>query len=462
MLYRNGIGKGSRMSLAREIVNVTQAVAFAQLPAEVIAKAKLCLLDFLSAAYESLDLPWSRQALACVAKGQGRAAVVGRMERVPAGDAAFVNGILGHGLVREDMHTGSVSHLGVVVFPTLLALSSERDVDGRVLLTAAVCGYEVSAQIGRALMTPDNVRQYRPTGICGPPGAALAGAKLLGLDENATISALAFGANVAAGLNEWPYSGGDDMFFHVGFAARNAVMSAELAQAGAVCSETSLDGTAGLLRALGCQDRLSQVRPFADGYEILQVFHKVAPACNYAQTAAQSAAALSEELRARNVGTEEIGSIIVRSTAAAIAYPGCNHQGPFEKTLQAKMSIQYCVAATLVRGEIAEANYRLLGDAEIGRLARLTTLELDAEFAAAYPRQQGSEVIVTLRNGMALRRRMADVVPATPAQIEARYLRAAENVLGRAQAQRLGEQIETLDRGTTIASVVELMALSAH
>ena len=433
------------MSLARQIVTATRSVEFEQLPPEVVEKVKVCLMDFLSAAYESLDLPWSRQALQIAGQGRGNAAIIGSNLRVPAGDAAFVNGILGHGLVREDMHTGSVSHLGVVVFPTLMALSHDASISGRDFITAAVCGYEVSAQIGRALMSPENVRQYRPTGICGPPGAALAGAQMIGLDENTCVSALAFGANVAAGLNEWPYSGGDEMFFHVGFAARNAVLSAQLAQAGANCSETSLDGTAGLFRALRSQDRIDGVRPFAKGHEILSVLHKPAPACNYAQTAAQAALALSGDLKQRGLSTPEIASIRVRSTSAAIAYPGCNHPGPFVKTLQAKMSIHYCVAATLFRGEIAEANYRMLEHPEITRLASLTALELDAELTAAYPSQQGSEVILTLRDGSTLARRLPNIIPATPAEIRARFLHAAESVIGRDAAQELGITIDSLD-----------------
>ncbi|HEY1759066.1 MAG TPA: MmgE/PrpD family protein [Bryobacteraceae bacterium] len=433
------------MSLARQIVSSTRSLELQQLPAEVVEKVKICLMDFLSAAYESLDLPWSRQALRIAEQGRGRAAMVGSGLRVPAGDAAFVNGVLGHGLVREDMHTGSVSHLGVVVFPTLLALSHDAPATGSDFITAAVCGYEVSAQIGRALMNPENVRQYRPTGICGPPGAALAGAQMLGLDEDASVSALAFGANVAAGLNEWPYSGGDEMFFHVGFAARNAVLSAQLAQAGANCSETSLDGTAGLFRALRSQDRACEVKPFASGYEILSVFHKPAPACNYAQTAAQAALALSGDLRECGLSTEEIASIRVRSTAAAIAYPGCNHPGPFLKTLQAKMSIHYCVAATLFRGEIAEANYRLLDHPEISRLASLTELEPDAELTAAYPSLQGSEVILTLRDESTLARRLPNVIPATPDQIRARFLRSAEPVIGPAAARELETAIDGLE-----------------
>ncbi len=250
------------------------------------------------------------------------------------------------------------------------------------------------------------------------------------------------------------------MFFHVGFAARNAVLAAQLARAGARCSETSLDGEAGLFRALRCQDRAGMVKPFDSGYEILAVFHKAAPACNYAQTAAQAALALSGELRQRGLDTSGIESIRVRSTSAAIAYPGCNHAGPFLKTLQAKMSIHYCVAATLCRGEIAEANYRLLDHPEINRLAGLTMLELDSEFTASYPAMQGSEVILKVHDGSTLTRRLPDLIPATPSDIRARFLRAAEPVFGREQTHLLEAAIDHLEFEPQAAKLAELASLS--
>ena len=55
------------------------------------------------------------------------------------------------------------------------------------------------------------------------------------------------------------------MFFHVGFAARNAVTSVELAELGAYASETALDGEAGLFAALGKRERVSEVKAFAAG-----------------------------------------------------------------------------------------------------------------------------------------------------------------------------------------------------
>jgi 2-methylcitrate dehydratase PrpD len=367
------------------------------MPQSVLDKVKIGLLDMLSCVLEARDLPWGRQARA-------------------TGDAAFVNAVLGHGLVREDMHTGAVSHLGVVVYPTLLACAQRRPVTGQAFILAAACGYEIGASIGRALVDKEFVRFHRPTGMTGPIAGAVAGSILLGLDEDAMVSAIGLAANTCGGLNEWPYSGGDEMFFHPGFAARNAVTSVELAELGARASETALDGRSGLFAALGRGDRVSAVTPFKDGaWEILSVYYKPAPACNYAQTACQAALALS------GIRSGDIAKIHVRCSAAAVAYPGCDYAGPFGRILQAKMSIHYCVAATLAQGKIAESNYHLLDDPEVMRLVGVMTLEAGDDFTASYPAKQGAEVTLTLRNGETRTSRLEDLVPASPDEIRGRF-----------------------------------------
>ena len=104
------------MTLSRRVVRAARG--FADLSPEAIEKVKIALLDFLSCAYESLDLPPSVQAITdSRARGAGPASVIGTKVRASAAEAAFANAVLGHGLVREDMHTGSVSHLGIVIFP---------------------------------------------------------------------------------------------------------------------------------------------------------------------------------------------------------------------------------------------------------------------------------------------------------------------------------------------------------
>ena len=443
-------------TLSLRMTQAARALSFEQLPAEAIQKVKTALFDMLSCAYEAQDLPWSQQAIAVAGRSRGEAHVIGTSVRVSVSEAAFVNSILGHGLVREDMHTGSVSHLGVVVLPTLLALAESKKVSGRDFILAAVCGYEAGGSIGRAVMDQENVRLYRPTGITGPIGAAVAGSRLLGLSEDAAISALGFAANTTVGLNEWPYSGGDEMFFHVGFAARNAVTAVELAELGARASETSLDGPAGLFAALRRTEHIKDVTLFSRPcLEIMEVYHKPAPACNYAQTATQLAQALASE---DGVRSADVTAIQIKATAAAVGYPGCDYAGPFTKALQAKMSIQFCAAAALSRGIIEEANYRNLADPEVNRLSGITTIEIDPALTAAYPAHQGAAMTVTLRNGKTRTRSLSDVVPATPEQIRARFRSAAEKVLG-AEATGAAEAfIDSLDQQDNAGALARLLS----
>jgi 2-methylcitrate dehydratase PrpD len=445
------------VSLSRHIAQKSVNLSFDRLPREAVEKVEIALLDYFSCAFESRDLGPSVQAIELARRAPGRATVIGS-SLAAAPEAAFANAVLGHGLVREDMHTGSVSHLGVVVFPALLALaeSSREPATGRDFVTAAVCGYETGATIGRVLMVRDVVKRFRPTGITGPLGAAIAGARLRRLSEDAATSALGFAANATVGLNEWPAQGADEMFFHVGFAARNAVTAVELAQLGAFASESALDGPAGLFAALGNAESASQVAPFSsDTLEILFVYHKPAPACNYAQTACQVARMLAME---DQVPVPEIAGIQVRVSAAALNYPGCNATGPFERVLQAKMSIQYCVAATLVRRAIEEANYRLLAHPEVKRLIDAITLEEAPEFTADYPGAQGTEIAVTLRNGRVVKRRLDDLIPATSDQVRDRFRSAAGQALGSPAARALEEAIGQLEELPDVAPLMALLA----
>jgi 2-methylcitrate dehydratase PrpD len=440
------------MALAQDIARKTAAITFEHLPAEALEKVKIALLDYLSCVFESRDLKPSEQAVELAGRARGECVVIATPVRSAAPEAAFANAVMGHGLVREDMHTGSVSHLGVVNFPVLLALAQRHDATGRAFITAAVCGYEIGAWIGRALMDRDIVRRFRPTGITGTIGAAVAGARLAGLGEAAVASALGFAANSTVGLNEWPAYGADDMFFHVGFAARNAVTAVELAELGAYASETSLDGRAGLFAALQRLERLEAVTPFNGTLEILSVYHKPAPACNYAQTTCQVAKLLAQEIRAA-----DIASIEIRASAAALNYPGCNATGPFERVLQAKMSIQYCTAATLIRGEIEEANYRMLDNPEIARLIGITTLTEDAAITAAYPAKQGTQITVTLSNGRTLARHLDDVVPATPDEVRTRFRKACDVALGSVATKRIDDAVRRLEDSQSVAGFVALL-----
>ena len=318
-----GATGSSETSLARQLARASLAVDLGQFEPDVVAKAKICLLDFLSCAFGARHHPWSRQAIGIAREIENGATIIGTAKLATPGDAAFANATLGHGLVREDMHAASICHHGVVIWPTLLALSERTPLSGATLLAAAIVGYEAGAQIGSALFTADLARLYRPTGLVAPLGAALAGSRALGLTEDAATSAVSIAANTSSGLNEWPHSGGSEMYFHPGFAARNAITAIELAEAGACASETILEGEAGLFAAYRRQPAPAGIRLFAGSQpEIMAVYNKPAPACNFAQTAAQAALRPFANSKARKRSRPFRSSYPKRRRAIPAAIPG--------------------------------------------------------------------------------------------------------------------------------------------
>lgn len=443
--------KGRSVTLTRSLARAGLAAQFEGFGPHVAAKLKICLIDFLSCCFEAFELATSRQARAIARPRPDGASIIGAAGFVTAGEAALANGATGHGLVREDMHAGSITHHGVVVWPSLLALAQEHSVSGAALLKGALVGYECGARLGRALFDADLARLFRPTGTVGPLGGALGGAVLLGLSEDEAVAALGLAANTSAGLNQWPHSGASEMYFHPGFAARSAVTAVELARAGAYASEDILEGEAGLFAAFRRGAPRLPVVLFGDGEaEISAVYNKPVPACNFAQTACQAALRVARELD----DPAEIETLTIDLPDAAIRYPGCDVAGPFARALQAKMSIQYGVAAALSRGVVEEANYARLDDPAVLRLARLAELRRDERFDAAFPTRQGAEVAVTLRNGTRINHRLDDVVPATESEIRARFRMAAGERLGLRRAdevEALIDGLETLDDAGRIA-----------
>jgi 2-methylcitrate dehydratase PrpD len=229
------------------------------------------------------------------------------------------------------------------------------------------------------------------------------------------------------------------MYFHPGFAARNAIAAIELAEAGARASETILEGEAGLFAAFRRQPAPTEIRLFAGGEpEIMAVYNKPAPACNFAQTAAQTALRVAREL-----GTsEDIETVSIRVPDAAARYPGCDSKGPFRNALQAKMSIPFSVAAVLARGALEEDNYADVDEATILRLIERTDLQSAPDLTAAFPANQGAEILVGLRNGNTIHQRLDNVIAATPEEIRARFRQAASDVIGDKRARELEDMVD--------------------
>ncbi len=210
----------------RQLARFLSGLRYEDLPEEVVRSAKMCLLDTIASAIGGVHNAQVKNVTDVYLKlagDNGRIKLWGREHCAPLLTAVFLNGLMGHTLEMDDVHTASKSHIGVVVIPAAWGLAQQLNSSGKELLLAIVCGYEAMSRIGMALgVSSHRNKGWHVTGTAGTFGAAAACAKLLGLDEEHTLSALGLVGTQSSGL--WA-------FWLTAQAARSCIRAAQRAAA---------------------------------------------------------------------------------------------------------------------------------------------------------------------------------------------------------------------------------------
>jgi 2-methylcitrate dehydratase PrpD len=218
----------------RAIAQFVSALRYEDIPAEVIARIKLLMLDSFGCAIYGSALEWSRilrTTLQAVDKTEG-CRVWGTPERLSAPHAALVNGTLVQSFELDDVHRQGVLHVGAVTLPPLVAVAEMRSgLSGRDFLRAAVAGYEIGPRVGKC-MGPQHIGQGWHSGATvGVFSAASGAAAALGLTAEQTVHALGIAGTQSAGLMAAQY-GAMVKRMHAGRSAQSGLYGALLAANG--------------------------------------------------------------------------------------------------------------------------------------------------------------------------------------------------------------------------------------
>ncbi len=423
---------------------------------ETVAKARLCVLDVLAGCCALPDDARTAAAEATAADIAGAGApAVGRRRSLAPADAAFVNAVASATSETNDTHGPTATHPGIAVIPAVLALAAARGLTGAAALEGIVAGYEMMGRLARVVITPEIVRIYRSSGLVGPTAAAFGAAVALRLADAGIANAAALATHTAGGFNEWANAGTGEHVFQIGFAARNGVLAALLAEAGATAAPGMLDGEAGLFRAMGAEGRAAGLlRPEARE-EIHAVVHKPAPACFFVQTPCQVAARVAAEAGIR---ADDVEAVDVTVSDTARRFPGCDNPGPMRTRQDASMSIQFSVAAVIAAGRISHAAWARWDDPATNRLAARVRLNAQGPAVPEAPGMAPARVRIALRGGGAVHGAAADFASMTGADIAARFLDAAGPVLGAARAERLAGLVGRLETLPDCAVLSPLLA----
>src|SRR5713101_6636331 len=242
--------------MAQETIRLAEyaaALRYADLPEEVVRRAKECIVDTVAAVICGGALPWSRIVTGYARRTGpgGKSHILGSNgAAVQAPAAALANGALAHAFELDSLtRPGAGVHPGATLLPPALAVAQERASSGRALIAAFVAGCEVMVRIGRATGHTNEARGFHAPGTTGPFGAAIAAGHLLGLDAAAMTNALGIAGSLASGLLEFARAGNGGMVkrLHLGRASESGVLAASLAYEGFTGPTSVLEVSFGFL-----------------------------------------------------------------------------------------------------------------------------------------------------------------------------------------------------------------------
>ena len=173
------------MSLSREFAAFVAGLTYDDLPAAVVDRAKGVTLQALSSALVAHDMPASKQALALMqeeeAGGGGVATRAVSGAKLTKAGVAFVNAemILAGG--KWDTFR-MLTHPGTAICPRRWRRPSSAGASGKTFLTGVAAAYEVMERMAAEFIPTVMSRGFHPGPVFGIFGAAIAAAKIQGLD----------------------------------------------------------------------------------------------------------------------------------------------------------------------------------------------------------------------------------------------------------------------------------------
>jgi 2-methylcitrate dehydratase PrpD len=390
----------------------------------------------------------------------GKIPVPGRERRADLLDAAFLGGTAAHGIELDDGYRHGSAHCGCVIVPTALSVGYDRKMSGRALIEAIVAGYETNICLARACAPDLRQRGFHPTSAVGPFGAAMATAKLRGLNSTQRANALGIAASSAAGLFAFVGGGGDIKRLHAGHAAREGMQAALLAEQGTEGPPNVIEARDGFMQAFAF-GRIDKARPIklppAAEYGITDCYIKPYACCRHIQPAVEAMFGLCND---ENIKVDEIRTVEVETYKIAAEHAHV----PWDDFASAQLSFPFLMGlAARYRGvKFEHFDDKTRKDPAFAEFANKLTVSAPAEIDQLYPKLRPARVTVTSAKGRFVRQ--ADEawgsrqVPLDDAGLIAKFHGLVEPLYGEQRAKDLSERLWTVDRLDNVAPLVEALA----
>ena len=324
------------ISLSRKFARWAHKLTYEDLPEPVVSKIKALLLNGLTGAALGFGGSLGKEAVELTIKEEAKAngaSILATGLKATRYGSAYANSELMHSSELWDSYR-MLTHPGPVIIPAALACAELENRSGKELIVALAVGYEFMCRLCDDFIPSTAARGFRPSPIYTTLGAALASAKLLNLNEDGLVGAIALASNFASGLNEGPRVGGNEISIHEPQAARNGVFAAVMARTGHIKgAESSLEGEAGFYNAFtgSFKGELSYVfqgptevdlktitKDLGEQFKLLTVMFRIYPCAGFNQPVIELMTEMKDEYKFK---AEDIEKIEVSMNWIETLYP---------------------------------------------------------------------------------------------------------------------------------------------
>jgi len=362
---------------------------------EEFHQLKRCMLDWVGVSFAGATLLQEKMRLIIEIASDGPCSSFLTDRKLDFHSASFLNGYAAHFLELDDGHRFGMLHLEAPLFSALWAVAQQEELDFEHFVKGILVGYQTTVQLARRIQPEHKKRGYHGTGTCGTIGVACAVAAALDFTDKQFESAIGAAVTRAAGLLSALDSPSELKPYNVAGAIEAGIMSAYMARCGFMSQADPIDGKRGFLKTYANGNNVESLESFAEGSEILNIYFKPYASCRHCHAPVECALVLKDKY---NVNSKDIEEVIVETYRLAI--DGHNHSD-IPGASSAKMSIPYCVAASLVKAECGMDVFadQVVTDTEILSLTKKVRVEEDAVMTSLTPGKRGARVTVKTKSG---------------------------------------------------------------
>lgn len=360
--------------IAFDLADYAASLQLKNLPNSAITATKLDIFDTLATTIAGTSAPGIGELLDLLSEwgGNGQATVLVHGRRVLAHDAAWINASMAHATDFDDTHDVAMLHAGVTVIPAALAAAElAGGVSGEEFLVGVTAGLDAVCRLGLASTIGIVESGFIFTQLLGTFGATLAASRIMGLKPDAMVNALGIAYSQTAGNYQVIRDSALTKRMQPGFAAKNALISVQMAQKGIRGTQNTFQGIDGFYRVY-LRDRYNPeviTAELGSRFEHENLSFKPYPCMRPLHVPIDAAL---EAHRKWQLRPEQIRRVEVRfneHTYSAGCTPVEAKKAP-RTPIDAQFSIPYVIAAALAHGRVGLKDFTWEG------VARQEVLEL--------------------------------------------------------------------------------------